>query len=205
MLKMKSDNNTPAFDPLQNEQIRAVPETSKPVLPKNETPNRFWAFVEPYCAPITQDDIKLLEDLIKGHGDLSEYYKTPKLGQHYTLKWAKEDLESERLRGASDPNAVLDGKALDEASSLLKKAEASTNEDASPFGELTQRLVAGLMEENAISNADVEENTKKGSGGDSSDTENATKGQLIKSLNITNAENLEARVRKELEEQGTYA
>ena len=39
--------------------------------------------------------------------------------------------------------------------------------------------------------------------GESSDTENATaKGQLIKSLNITNAENLEARVRKELEEQG---
>ena len=30
----------------------------------------------------------------------------------------------------------------------------------------------------------------------------AAKGQLIKSLNITNAENLEARVRKELEEQG---
>merc|ERR1712029_525344 len=63
--------------------------------------------------------------------------------------------------------------------------------------------VAGLMEENAINPADVEENNKKGSGGESSDTENvAAKGQLIKSLNITNAENLEARVRKELEEQG---
>ena len=85
---------------------------------------------------------------------------------------------------------------------MLKKAEAGNEE--SPFGELTQRLVAGLMEENAINPADVEENTKKGSGGESSDTENvnAAKGQLIKSLNITNAENLEARVRKELEEQG---
>ena len=42
-----------------------------------------------------------------------------------------------------------------------------------------------------------------GSGGESSDTENAAaKCGLIKSLNITNAENLEARVRKELEEQG---
>ena len=59
------------------------------------------------------------------------------------------------------------------------------------------------MEENAINTGDVDDATKKGSGGDSSDTENVTaKGQLIKSLNITNAENLEARVRKELEEQG---
>ena len=71
------------------------------------------------------------------------------------------------------------------------------------IGELTQRLVAGLMEENAINPGDVDDATKKGSGGDSSDTENVSaKGQLIKSLNITNAENLEARVRKELEEQG---
>merc|ERR1719225_1944847 len=95
----------------------------------------------------------------------------------------------------------MDGKGGDEAANMLKKAE--TNNEDSPFGEMTQRLVAGLMEENAINPADVEESTKKGSGGDSSDTENvAAKGQLIKSLNITNAENLEARVRKELEEQG---
>ena len=201
MPKLKSDAAGPAFDPLQNEQIRPVAETTKPVLPKNETPSRFWAFVEPYCAPITQDDIKLLEDLIKGHSDMSEYYKVPKLGQHYTQRWAKEDLENERLRGAGDANVSGDSKGADEAAQLLKKAEAANEE--TPFGELTQRLVAGLMEENQINPADVEESTKKGSGGESSDTENAaSKGQLIKSLNITNAENLEARVRKELEEQG---
>merc|ERR1719412_1083407 len=201
MPKLKGENAGPAFDPLQNEQIRPDVPSSKPVLPKNETPNRFWAFVEPYCAPITQDDIKLLEDLIKGHSDMSEYYKVPKLGQHYTQRWAKEDLENERLRGAADANASGDSKGADEAAQLLKKAETANEE--TPFGELTQRLVAGLMEENQINPADVEESTKKGSGGDSSDTENAaSKGQLIKSLNITNAENLEARVLKELEEQG---
>ena len=43
---------------------------------------------------------------------------------------------------------------------MLKKAEAANEE--SPFGELTQRLVAGLLEENAINQADVEESTKKG-------------------------------------------
>lgn len=57
--KIKSDNSVPAFDPLANEQIRPTVETSKPTLPKNETPNRFWSFVEPYCAPITVDDIKV--------------------------------------------------------------------------------------------------------------------------------------------------
>ena len=75
MPKLKGETAGPSFDPLQNEQIRPDAPSSKPVLPKNETPNRFWAFVEPYCAPIAQDDIKLLEDLIKGHSDMTEYYK----------------------------------------------------------------------------------------------------------------------------------
>jgi transcriptional adapter 3 len=203
--KTRADNAGPAFDPLQNEQIRALPESTKPMLPKNETPNRFWAFVEPYCAPIAQDDIKLLEDLMKSHSDMAEYHRVPKLGQHYTQRWAKEDLENERMKSAGDPNVAIDGKGSEEAAQLLKKAEVGgPSNDDSPFGELTQRLVAGLMEENVLNPVDEStDNAKKGSGGDSSDTENvAAKGQLIKSLNITNAENLEARVQKELEEQG---
>lgn len=206
--KIKADTCLPSFDPLQNEQIRPIAETAKPVLPKNETPNRFWAFVEPYCAPITPDDIKLLEDLIKTHNDLSEYYRVPKLGQHYTQRWAKEDLENERFKSAAATGSDANDKSTDEASQLLKKAEAAAASEDSPFGELTQRLVAGLMEENVLNPADdsaVDNTKQKGAaaGGDSSDTENvAAKGQLIKSLNITNAEALEARVRKELEEQG---
>ena len=57
--KIKTDQSVPHFDPLQNEQIQRVQESPKPALPKNETPNRFWAFVEPYCAPITAEDIKV--------------------------------------------------------------------------------------------------------------------------------------------------
>ena len=88
------------FDPLQNEQIRPLQETPKPNVPKNETPNRFWSFVEPYCAPISSDDVKLLEDLVRSHGDMSEYFRVPKLGQHYTIKWANEDLEYERNKSS---------------------------------------------------------------------------------------------------------
>ena len=35
-------------------------------MPRNDTPQRFWNFVEPYCAPIQASDVKFLEDLIKG-------------------------------------------------------------------------------------------------------------------------------------------
>ncbi len=54
-------------DPLANEQIKPpAPETTpKPAAPKNETPHKFWAYVEPYCAPIQLEDVKFLEDLIK--------------------------------------------------------------------------------------------------------------------------------------------
>lgn len=87
-------------DPLQNEQIKpSSSDANKPVTPKNETPTKFWQFVEPYCAPIGPDDVKFLEDMLKGYSDMSEYYRVPPLGQHYAIRWAKEDLEAEKSKG----------------------------------------------------------------------------------------------------------
>lgn len=37
---------------------------------------------------------KMLEDLINAPNDDSDYYKTPPLGRHYTLRWAQEDLQA---------------------------------------------------------------------------------------------------------------
>ena len=62
--KLKTDSVGPSFDPLQNEQIRPPPEASKPALPKNETPSRFWAFVEPYCKDVCESDIKVSTAII---------------------------------------------------------------------------------------------------------------------------------------------
>lgn len=31
----------------------------KLAVPKNDIPNKFWLSVEPYCMPITQEDIKV--------------------------------------------------------------------------------------------------------------------------------------------------
>ena len=57
--KIKSDRENPIFDPLQNEQIKPPSNETKPALPKNETPSRFWAFVEPYCKDVTESDVKV--------------------------------------------------------------------------------------------------------------------------------------------------
>lgn len=38
-------------------------------------PLRFWASVEPYCADITNEEIRLLEELLKSPEDEAEYYK----------------------------------------------------------------------------------------------------------------------------------
>lgn len=36
---------------------------------------RFWASVEPYCADITNEEIRVLEELLKPPEDEAEYYK----------------------------------------------------------------------------------------------------------------------------------
>ena len=81
------------------------PESPKPAppdlpkIPKNDTTNRFWATVEPYCADITADDLKFLEDLIHQHEDNADLYKVPSLGKHFAEKWAAEDMLEEQKEG----------------------------------------------------------------------------------------------------------
>lgn len=33
----------------------------KMTLPKNDTPNKFWLSVEPYCMPLTNEDLKVIK------------------------------------------------------------------------------------------------------------------------------------------------
>lgn len=90
---------------------------------KNDTPNKFWASVEPYCAPFTDEDLKVqtilfslcknfplllcykwitqfVEELIAAHHDDEEYLKIPPLGRHYSLRWAEDDLHQEQREGS---------------------------------------------------------------------------------------------------------
>lgn len=180
-----------------------------PRVPKNDAPNRFWASVEPYCADIAPDDIKLLEDLIKSHEEDSEYYKIPGLGKHYSIKWAQEDLLEEQKEGAkvNEKRRGLNNSSnlnATDSEKLLKKAEKECGDDSSPFGALTQRLVACLIEENIMTPMDDsitgQPEISEGNAGNVP----LNKGSLIKSLNISNASQLERRIKRELEEQGIF-
>ena len=97
---------------------------TKLLLPKNDTLNKFWASIEPYCGDITPEDIKLLEELIASHTNLEEYKKIPPLGRHYTAVWAEEELMQEE-EASRDPNK--EKKQKSDVPRLLAKAEKKAN------------------------------------------------------------------------------
>ncbi|KAG8435998.1 hypothetical protein GDO86_007189 [Hymenochirus boettgeri] len=184
-----------------------------PRIPKNDAPNRFWASVEPYCADITNDEIKVLEDLLKTPEDEADYYKIPPLGKHYSQRWAQEDLLEEQKDGARavlvgdkkkgnlGPLTELDSKDVD---SLLKKSESQHDqpEDGCPFGHLTQRLLQALVEENIISpieDSPIPEISGKESGTDGASTSPRSQN---KPFSAPHTKSLEVRIKEELISHG---
>uniref|UniRef100_A0A6V7LBC9 Transcriptional adapter 3 n=1 Tax=Bracon brevicornis TaxID=1563983 RepID=A0A6V7LBC9_9HYME len=159
----------------------------KLLLPKNDTTNKFWASVDPYCADIMPDDIKLLEELIATHSDIGEFKKVPPLGRHYSYVWAQNDL----LQEEEAANPTRDKKkSRSEVSAMLAKTEKKTNGMAGP---LTQRLVSALLEENVyVANNNADNKLFR----DQSDP------PVLRDLSIQNSMNLELRMHKELVEQG---
>lgn len=118
-------------------------ELSQLTLPKNNIPFKFWNSVEPYCAPVTMDDIKFLESLMTQSSNTT-LPPIPPLGRHYSEVWADEHLAEDQ--NAANPNKK--SSMSPDASSIRKKLE-KTNENMIT-GPLTQRLVSALMEENAM-------------------------------------------------------
>ncbi|XP_033876736.2 transcriptional adapter 3 [Acipenser ruthenus] len=182
-----------------------------PRIPKNDAPNRFWASVEPYCADITSEEIRVLEELLKPPEDEAEYYKVPPLGKHYSMRWAQEDLLEEQkdgARAAADRKKGILG-ALSELDSkdvdfMLKKSESQHEqpEDGTPFGPLTQRLLQALVEENIISpmeDSPIPEVSGKDLGADGASTSPRSQG---KAFSVPHTKSLEARIKEELVSQG---
>ncbi|XP_064102450.1 transcriptional adapter 3-like isoform X1 [Macrobrachium nipponense] len=187
------------YEPVFDVPDLGPPEQPKPPPPKNDITNRFWANVEQYCQEITVDDIKMLEDLINNPNDDSDYYKIPPLGRHYTLRWAQEDLQDEQKEGvklAEGKKKGIKSEPLnsDVSDKLLKEVDMNgCSDDVAPLGPITQRLIAGLVEENVLV-SDIENKGVDGLG--------HTRPGLIKSLNLGSASSLEKRIKKELQEQG---
>ncbi|XP_012269456.2 transcriptional adapter 3-B [Athalia rosae] len=158
----------------------------KLLLPKNDTPNKFWASVDPYCTDIMPEDLKLLEELIATHSDNTEFKKIPPLGRHYSLLWAHNDLLQEE--DAANPSREKK-KNRSDMSLLVSKADKKGNSIAGP---LTQRLVSALLEENVyVANNNMD--NKLFRDGDP---------PVLRDLSIQNSMNLELRMHKELVEQG---
>lgn len=157
-------------------------ELSQFALPKNNIPYKFWNSVEPYCAPVTLDDIKFLESLMAQSSNTT-LPPIPPLGKHYSEVWADEHLAEDQ--NASNPNKTKASGMSPDASSIRKKLEKAN--DNMITGPLTQRLVSALMEENCMPYEAPDMKIK-----------NSTNSKS----NYKNSLTLEKCLRKELVEQG---
>ncbi|KAH0630324.1 hypothetical protein JD844_013254 [Phrynosoma platyrhinos] len=173
----------------------------------------FWASVEPYCADLTNEEVRTLEELLKPPEDEAEHYKIPPLGKHYSQRWAQEDMLEEQKDGARavaaadkkkgilGPLTELDTKDVD---ALLKKSESQHEqpEDGCPFGPLTQRLLQALVEENIISpveDSPIPEIASKDSATDGASTSPRSQN---KPFSVPHTKSLEGRIKEELIAQG---
>ncbi|KAI4827109.1 hypothetical protein KUCAC02_030533, partial [Chaenocephalus aceratus] len=118
-----------------------------PRTPKNDAPNRFWASVEPYCADITNEEIRLLEELLKPRRMRLSILKSQLWGNTTLSGGLRKICWRSRGKGARANDKKKN------VESLLKKSESQHDspEDGCPFGPLTQRLLQALVEENIIS------------------------------------------------------
>ncbi|XP_063537069.1 transcriptional adapter 3-A [Cydia strobilella] len=167
---------------LMNSDNSVKLEMSQLALPKNNIPYKFWNSVEPYCAPVTLDDIKFLESLLAQSSNTT-LPPIPPLGRHYSEVWADEHLTEDQ--NASNPNKQKSSGLSPDASMLRKKSD-KLNENMIT-GPLTQRLVSALMEENVLPYEVPDIKVKQ--------TTNAKS-------NYKNSLTLEKCLRKELVEQG---
>lgn len=131
---------------------------------KNDGPSRFWAFIEPYCADITDDDIKILEEWIKTHDEDTEYQEIPELGSHFAEQWPKDDMEEEAREGSKsieNQKGSLDSDAIStDKERILKMGELECKQselrnNSQQRNSLAQRLVSSLVQENVMTSLDV--------------------------------------------------
>lgn len=140
-----ASHNNYSNDTTVNSDNSVKLELSQFSLPKNNIPYKFWNSVDPYCAPVTLDDIKFLESLLAQSSNTT-LPPIPPLGRHYSEVWADEHLTEDQ--NAGNPNKLKSSGMSPEAGNLRKKIEKTSENMIT--GPLTQRLVSALMEENVM-------------------------------------------------------
>ncbi|XP_002010442.3 transcriptional adapter 3 [Drosophila mojavensis] len=187
----------PAINHQQQQQAQQQQQIlPKVAMPKNDMPNKFWLSVEPYCMPLTNEDLRLIDDLLEQYrGPLVP--PVPPLGPHYSTVWAQEDMKALQPGGARQKSQ--------NATAMLKKAEGMLEEGIT--GPLTQRLVSALMDESLPSEqAAVGEHSNSSSNENthSSSTSNAAaaSGNFRSLAMLKHGVGIEQRLKKELMDSG---
>lgn len=184
--------------------------TPKLLLPKNDIPNKFWLSVEPYCMTITHEDIKLLDDLIDEYSE-PLVPSIPELGSHYAVRWAtddfRDDQDSSNAKSSKrTSNTNSNSNSADANDSLKKDGEKAMSQGI--CGQLTQRLISALLEENTEMQSDIVgcSDSIAQDGNDSSTENNPSSANRSQSSNVASllksGIDVEKRLKKELLDLG---
>lgn len=113
--KMSKIKNNPIPSP-SGDSMDALLTKDNPklLIHRNDLPNKFWLSVEPYCMPLTHEDIRLLDDLLEEYSGVS-IPPIPELGPHYSSVWASEDLKEE--------HDIAKGKGKANSFNFMKRSE----------------------------------------------------------------------------------
>ena len=175
------------------------PTQQLPPIPQNETPNKFWTLVEPFCAEISNSDAKFLEDAIKAI-ETDVDWKTAIPGEPFDAAAAAaarqnaDDDEENSVLKSTDENSITKPLALQRAEIV----DFETSDFG--LGPITSLLVGALVstENSAESAADALLH-----GGDSLTGDSSIAPHLLaKNLGLGNMHQLERRIKKELFDLG---
>ncbi|KAF6025276.1 TADA3 [Bugula neritina] len=209
----RSEANSPAPSRSKHKQEKQAKPPGLEALgrqPKSDAPEKFWAIVEPYCADITHDDMKSLEELLKSHDDDVDYYKIPSRAKFHEKRKLLSAGQKRRLDSAGETScSSVDDATSSKASTGGNNSPSDRSDiDECPFGPLTQRLVSALISENAINSVDEDSmhtsiaNVTAESVGEDKNGEQPCASALVKQFNVSNVAQLDKRIQEELEQLG---
>lgn len=177
----------------------------KLLLPKNDAPHKFWVSVEQYCMQITQEDLKLLDNLIDEYVEPPTIVPSiPELGPHYAVRWASDEIRDESDTFGSNAKS---NKRISHASSATADPKKGYDKMAEGIcGPLTQRLVSALINENTEMQSDIvgcSDPSDQNSTDRNSSSTNRTQASGLASL-LKSGIDVEKSLKKELLELGIF-
>jgi len=165
-----------------------------PALPVNETPTKFWALVEPFCADISNGDVKFLEDMIRAIEQDDEW-------KAWSEKWAVEDMQTSNSKEA-DHSAEKQQQQL-QTQQRLAEIDLENPEVSGTLGQLAQRLVCAFIDECPDSFPALDGPSDTGPVGAAGNPA-ASPAVLARSLGLGSLGQLEKRIKRELFDLGIF-